>query len=135
MTPDQEPIDEESSEQIVAKLREAFKDEAQELLPARILVPGMPLDEPEGMGEVMQREHRLDAVATEDVHDLLVMGDGVLVPSVLVRLDPAPFDREAVGVNAQVLQEPQVFLVQFVVVRYSRMVPQGCVKPGPIGVR
>ncbi len=62
MTEDRGPIDEESTEQIVAKLREVFKDEAQELLAeleASLLeLEGAPGDE-EHIGRVFRVMHTI----------------------------------------------------------------------------
>ena len=58
MTKDREPIDEESTEQIVAKLREAFKDEAQELL-AELEAALLELEEVPGDEEHIGRVFRV----------------------------------------------------------------------------
>ena len=62
MSDDREPIDEESTEQIVAKLREAFKDEAQELLAeleaALLELEEIPGDE-EHIGRVFRVMHTI----------------------------------------------------------------------------
>jgi two-component system chemotaxis sensor kinase CheA len=58
MSQDQEPIDEESTEQIVAKLREAFKDEAQELL-AELEAALLELEEVPGDEEHIGRVFRV----------------------------------------------------------------------------
>jgi two-component system chemotaxis sensor kinase CheA len=58
MTQDREPIDEESTEQIVAKLREAFKDEAQELL-AELEAALLELEEVPGDEEHIGRVFRV----------------------------------------------------------------------------
>jgi two-component system chemotaxis sensor kinase CheA len=58
MTKDREPIDEESTEQIVTKLREAFKDEAQELL-AELEAALLELEEVPGDQEHIGRVFRV----------------------------------------------------------------------------
>jgi two-component system, chemotaxis family, sensor kinase CheA len=58
MTPDREPIDEESTEQLIGKLREAFKDEAQELL-AELEAALLELEEVPGDEEHVGRVFRV----------------------------------------------------------------------------
>jgi two-component system chemotaxis sensor kinase CheA len=58
MTQDREPIDEESTEQIVAKLREAFKEEAQDLL-AELEAALLELEEAPGDEEHIGRVFRV----------------------------------------------------------------------------
>jgi len=58
MTQDREPIDEESTEQLIGKLREAFKDEAQELL-AELEAALLELEEVPGDEEHIGRVFRV----------------------------------------------------------------------------
>lgn len=83
-------------------------------------MPGTPLKEPLGMGEMMQRDHRLDVVTSQDIDDLLIMRNGFFVPGIRARLYPAPFDGEAIGIDTQFLQELEVLPKDGIVVRYLR---------------
>jgi len=69
---------------------------------------------------MMEGDHWLDVVASQDIDDLLIMRNGFLVPDVRTRLDPAPFDGEAIGIYAQFLQEFEVLPEDSIVVRYLR---------------
>ena len=78
------------------------------------------LQEPPGMGKVVKSDHGFDVVASQDIDDLLIMRNGLLVPGIRERLDPAPFDGEAIGINAQFLQKFQVLPENGIVIRYLR---------------
>jgi hypothetical protein len=56
--------------------------------------------------------HGLDTAAPQDIDDLLVVRDGLVVPGVFTRLDPAPFYRGAVGIDAEFLEGAEVLAEQ-----------------------
>ena len=67
---------------------------------------------------MVEGDHGLDIVASQDIDDFLVMRDGLFVPGVRPRLDPAPFEGKAIGIDAQFLQEFQVLPEDGIVVCY-----------------
>jgi hypothetical protein len=69
---------------------------------------------------MMKGDHRLDVIASQDIDDLLIMCDSLIIPGVRPRLDPAPFDGEAIGIYAQFLQEFEILPENGIVVRYFR---------------
>jgi hypothetical protein len=71
---------------------------AEKLLDQCRPMPGMALHEPAGMGEVVEGYHRLDVVASQDINNFLIVRDGLFVPGVFTRLDPAPLEGKTVGI-------------------------------------
>jgi hypothetical protein len=105
---------------------------AEKLLDRRRSVPGRAFHEPARMGKVVKGEHGLDTAAPQDIDDLLVVRDGLVVPGVFPRLDPAPFYGEAVGIDAEFLEEPEVLAEQPVVVRDQRLFAEYRVPGRPV---
>ena len=93
---------------------------AQEFLDRLRAMPGKTLEKPAGMREMVERDHRLDVVAAQDIDDFLIMGDGLFIPGVRARLNPAPFDGKSIGIYTQLLQELQVLPKNGVVIRDLR---------------
>src|SRR5919201_5107237 len=58
--------------------------------------------EPDRIGEVVERDHRLEPTVAQAGRDLAVALERVIVPAARARLDPAPLDRHAEGVQADV---------------------------------
>src|SRR5438128_2196541 len=57
--------------------------------------------QPARVGEMVQRDHRGDAAAPHRLEQFAVALDRAIVEVALAWLDPAPLDREAVGVVAE----------------------------------
>ena len=77
--------------------------------------PAAGVGEPCGVGEMVQRDHRLHAARAQGLDHLAVMIDRGQVPGTLARLDPAPFDREPMGVVAPRPGQIEILLEQLVV--------------------
>src|SRR5262249_39746896 len=67
------------------------------------------LREPQRQGEVVQGDPWLDAQLQQGVEYHAVMFDGRRLDASFRRLDPTPFDRQAVRPLPQLLQQPKVF--------------------------
>jgi len=104
----------------ISERRDHHLGVAQEFLNGCESVPGRPLQKPAGIGKVVERDHRFDVIASQDVDDFLVVGDGLAIPGVFARLDPAPLDGEAIGIDPQLLQKFEVLPEKGKVVRYLR---------------
>ena len=60
---------------------------------------------------MVQRDHRLYAVFQELVHKIAVVVERRLIKLAGLRLDLAPFHRETVGVERDILHELDIFLI------------------------
>ena len=67
------------------------------LMPRRLSV------EPRRVREVMQRHERVHVPASDPIQDLAVVPDRRLIEQVALWLDAAPFNRQAVGIDAEAL--------------------------------
>ena len=77
--------------------RHLFRKAFEEGDDGRIL-PAAAMGEPKSGGEVVERDHRLEAVIDHASEDRPVAVDGIVVPDAFARFDTAPFNRHAVGV-------------------------------------
>ena len=62
------------------------------------VLPSTAASDPQGIGEVVKGDHRLDPPVAHGQEDLAVAGDGLGVEPPFLRLDPAPLHRHAMGV-------------------------------------
>src|SRR5208283_715735 len=92
----------------------------EEFLHGFVFVPGIFLDEPKWMREMMEGHHRFDAVSSENGNNFLIMFDGLFVPDMFTRLHPAPFEGKAVRIYSKIFQKSQIFPVQLIMVCYIR---------------
>src|SRR5437867_1944452 len=85
--------------------------EAHEVRDVSDPLPSAECREPAGIGEVVQRNHRGDAARPAGEEDTAVVVEGPLVVPTRLRLDSAPLDREAVGIEPEGAQDVEVLLV------------------------
>ena len=76
-------------------LPKILRNECDIALEQTNIVPTHPASfsgEPCRIGEVVKREHRLHTALPQCPNDIAIMGDRLLIPFRLPRLDPAPLD-------------------------------------------
>ncbi len=92
---------------VAQRLDYAGREAGEEILDQWVL-PRAQLGQPQRVGEVVQRDHRLDAAGAQQAEHLGVLAQRGLVEQSLLRLDPAPFDRDAQAVQPQLSRAVEV---------------------------
>ncbi len=73
--------------------------------------PAATVGDPTGIHPVIECEHRCHAVASDLSHDIVVVGEFGLVPSIRSGLDPGPLHRDSVDADSEVGSASDVLTV------------------------
>ena len=94
-------VDRTPQRHLVAQRLDDARCEAGEKILDLGILPRADLGQPQRVGEVVQRDHRLDAAGAQQADHLGVLAQAGLVEQPRLRLDPAPLDRQAQAVDPE----------------------------------
>jgi hypothetical protein len=95
--------------------------EGHEFGNGRLLMPWIVLKVPSWVSEVMKGQHGFDGMVSQEINNPLVMVDGIGVPFVLFRLDPAPFQGEAVSIDPQGFKQMEILFAELIMMGHQRL--------------